>query len=124
MSSSTMDCWDADGEGTLVRLEPDSTCDGDDGGVIHVLLDGTGTIERIWRDDERVEAGLIVSTTHEVEDSTFVSLLIERFPSGRTNYDREVELDDLSPLSHRRRPDESELRRQLRRYLRHESADA
>ncbi len=112
-----MDGWTDGDEGLLLRLEPESSCGNDDGGVVFVLLDGFGEIAALWQDDESDEDGVVCSRSHEIEDGSFVSVLEERFPSGRTNYDREIELDELEVVAEEDLPAEEAIRELLRRFV-------
>jgi hypothetical protein len=114
----TMDGWTDGDEGLLLRIDPESTCGNDDGGVVFVLLDGFGEVVAVWQDDETEEDGVLCSRSHEIEDGSFVSILEERFPSGRTNYDREIELDELETVAEEELPSEEEIRELLRRFVR------
>lgn len=117
-----MDCWWIEEEGLLVRLEGERGCGTAPEEDRFVLLDGTGEVERVWEpqagaDDE----GASLSVHYEVEDGVFCRIVEERFADGRTNYDREIELEDLEDFDprdgdHPALPDEESLRAAVRRH--------
>lgn len=94
-----MECWTTPDDGHLVKLDSLDSCASEQGDEVWVLLDPWGDIAQVWRDDTRVEDDAECRVTYEVEGYAFIGVLEQRFESGRTNFSREVEIDEILPTS-------------------------
>lgn len=112
----TMDCWTTPDDGILVRLESPDGCSSETGDAVWILLDPWHDVAHVWRDDSELHDDAEDRLTHEVEGSTFVAVVEERFEAGRANFSREVEIEDLVPLEPEEAPPEEEIRRRFARY--------
>lgn len=112
-----MDCWTIGDEGLLVRFEEEQGCGSAPEAEAFLLLDAWGDIDRIFEATQGAddEGAAYLAVHYEVEDGVFCRIVEEGFSDGRTNYDREIELEDLHPLTEEDSgwPDEEGLRAQL-----------
>lgn len=111
-----MECWETPDEGLLVRLDGVEGCESETDEVVWMLLDAWKDITHVWQDDAREGEESDYHTSHEVEDGMFVCVTEERLDDGRTNYDREVEIEELIPADEEDAPEYGVLVEKLREW--------
>lgn len=116
MSISDMDCWATPDDGILVRLESPEACASEHDDEVWLLLDAWRDIDRVWRDDSQPGEESECRVSYEVEDGVFVGVVEERFDGGRTNFAREIEIEDLEPLDENQVPAFTDLVLKLREW--------
>ena len=113
-----MECWNVADESRLVRLDSEWGCGSAPEEEIFILLNGLGEAEQVWEASGGAEDEQHLEIRYEVEDGVFCRIVEESFPSGRTNYDREIEIEDLEELSPADWPEEDEAREAVRHWKR------
>ena len=111
-----MRVWSAPDAAWLLEISDEFGCAFSSWEGAFVLLDASFEIERIWQprsypaDDEE---GGEVFHSFEVEDDQLLGLMQRSWSSGRSNYDREIEVEDL--VDPEEPPSEAQILRALRR---------
>lgn len=113
-----MECWKVADENRLVHLEAEWGCGSAPEEEIFVLLSSEDEPEQLWEGRRGEDDEQHLDIRYEVEDGVFCRIVEESFPSGRTNYDREIELEDLEELPPSEWPDEESLRETIERWKR------